>query len=113
MYRSKSHSWTVEELEMWKPLWYRLWELGSKWEWQSGDLYATPNGTLAWTVTNLSSLPKAPIPLPSFDTISNMGSAISVENKVLYEDIEQFLDFIQSVPSKAINKAVEIMEEQT
>jgi hypothetical protein len=97
MYRFKSHSWTVQELEMWKPLWYRFWALGMKWEWQSGDLYANPLGTVAWAVTSLSSLPKTPIPLPSFDTICNMGSAVFEEDRTLYYDVQDFLNLVQAV----------------
>lgn len=40
----KNFTWTHEAIQAWEEVWYTLWQLGYKWEWQNHDRYVRKKG---------------------------------------------------------------------
>ena len=42
----RNFAWTQEAIQEWEVVWYALWHIGVKWEWQNCDRYARRRGDI-------------------------------------------------------------------
>jgi hypothetical protein len=69
-------TWTTEAIDGWEGVWFLLWELGVKWEWQNSDRYARRYGDKfnLFAVHNDAVRLDMAVPLPEIATIRRMAN---------------------------------------
>lgn len=67
----RNFQWTNSAINDWEKIWYELWHLGYKWEWQNSDRYARRNGEVfnLYAVYNDAERLDMAIPLPQISVI--------------------------------------------
>tara|TARA_Y100000034_G_C6688675_1_gene303110 strand:- start:324 stop:617 length:294 start_codon:yes stop_codon:yes gene_type:complete len=94
----KNFFWSKEHAEMWMPMWYRLWDVGIKWQWQRGDFYYDPEYERVSLFINTYVSPDFDgiVPLPQPHTILRIKNILEEQNKNLglARELESFILYV-------------------